>query len=173
MQNIFECTPTVLRSVATWESYAKNIKEIIMIRPLTNADEQLFMEMSREFYTSSAVCHPIPDEHHRLAFDHMMADDRYSRCYIAEQDGKAAGFMLISLTYSREAGGMAIWLEELYIRPEFRNSGLGGRFLDYIMTNYKDAKRFRLEMTHGNPAEHLYKRKGFKPFEYEQLVLDK
>ena len=144
-----------------------------MIRPLTNTDKELFIEMSTEFYTSSAVCHSIPAEHHTLAFDHMMEDDRYSRCYIAEHNGKEAGYMLISLTYSREAGGMAIWLEELYIRPEFRNMGIGGEFMDYIMTEYKDAKRFRLEMTHGNPAEHLYKRKGFEPFEYEQLVLDR
>lgn len=144
-----------------------------MIRPITKDDHQLFIDMSTEFYTSSAVCHSIPPEHHERAFWHMMEDDRYSRCYIAEHNGKAAGFMLISLTYSREAGGMAVWLEELYIRPEYRNAGLGGEFMDYILNEYKDAKRFRLEITSGNPAVHLYKRKGFEPFGYEQFILDR
>jgi len=144
-----------------------------MIRPLTRSDEQLFMELSAEFYSSSAVVHPIPEENHRSTFLHMLQDDRYSRCYFMEHEGKTAGFCLISLTYSREAGGMAIWLEELYIRPDFRNLGLGGEFMDYIMSEYSYAKRFRLEMTVGNPAEHLYIRKGFEPFPYQQFVMDK
>lgn len=144
-----------------------------MIRPLTQADKQLFIDMSCEFYSSSAVEHTIPENHHLLAFDHMMADNRYARCYISEQDGKPTGYMLISLTYSHEAGGMVVWLEELYIRPKYQSRGIGGEFIDYIMSNFKDAKRFRLEITHGNPAAHLYERKGFVPLPYEQMVCDR
>lgn len=144
-----------------------------MIRPLSENDYQLFIDMSTEFYNSSGVSHSIPKRHHHDAFCHMMEDDRYSHCYIYEHEGKAAGYMLLSLTYSREAGGMAVWLEELYIRPEYRSMGIGGELMDYLTAKYGDAKRFRLEITHGNPAEHLYSRKGFEPFGYAQMVLDK
>jgi hypothetical protein len=52
-------------------------------------------------------------------------------------------------------------------------AGLGGRILDLILAATPDAKRFRLELTTGNPAEHLYTRKGFERFPYEQMVYDR
>ncbi len=143
------------------------------IRPMTPDDRDTFKALSTEFYNSKAVSHPIPEEYHDRAFDHMMEDDRYSRCYFAEEQGTVIGYALLSLTYSREAGGMAVWIEELYIRPEYQGAGLGGRILDLILAAYPDAKRFRLELTTGNPAEHLYTRKGFERFPYEQMVYDR
>ena len=143
------------------------------IRPITPNDRNTFITLSTEFFNSTAVTHPIPPEYHVRAFEHMMADDRYSRCYFAETEGNIAGYVLISLTYSREAGGMAVWIEELYIRPEYRGIGLGGKIIDYILASHPDAKRFRLEITADNPAEHLYIRKGFERFHYEQFTLDR
>ena len=143
------------------------------IRPITPDDRDTFTALSAEFYNSTAVSHSVPPEYHARAFDHMMADDRYSRCYFAEEKGNIAGYALLSLTYSREAGGMAVWIEELYIRPEYRGMGLGGKIMDFVFDAYPQARRFRLEMTDGNPAEHLYTRKGFERFPYNQLVLDR
>lgn len=40
----------------------------------------------------------------------------YVAAYIAEHQGAPAGYGLVSLTYSNEAGGLVVWLEELYIR---------------------------------------------------------
>lgn len=141
-----------------------------MIRPLTITDRELFLTLSREFFSSDAVSHPIPEEYHTLAFEHLMESDNYAHCFIIEAGGKPAGYALTAVTYSREAGGMAVWIEELYIRPEFRGAGLGTKLMEFLAANYKDAKRFRLELTNGNPAEHLYKREGFSPFPYKQMV---
>jgi ribosomal protein S18 acetylase RimI-like enzyme len=90
-------------------------------------------------------------------------------------DGDAfAGYALISLTWSNEAGGISVLLEEAFIAPEYQGQGLGTAFLDFIEREYKDsAKRLRLEVTHSNiRAIRLYEKKGYERFDYLQMVKD-
>lgn len=58
--------------------------------------------------------------------------------------------------------------------PEFRGNGLGKEFFDYLETEYKSVSRFRLELEPGNEkAERLYRRLGFEPLDYRQMVKEK
>ncbi|MDR1485330.1 MAG: GNAT family N-acetyltransferase [Planctomycetaceae bacterium] len=47
---------------------------------------------------------------------------------IAEVSGKAAGFVLYYFTYSTFRGAKGIYVEDLFIRPEFRRNGIGTMF---------------------------------------------
>ena len=49
-----------------------------MIRKLTPCDREIFLSLSREFYTSDAVLHPIPEDYHTAAFEEMMRSDVYA-----------------------------------------------------------------------------------------------
>lgn len=81
---------------------------------------------------------------------------------------------VLAKTYSHECGGMVLWIEEIYIAPEFRGNGLGKEFFDYLETEYKSVSRFRLELEPGNEkAERLYRRLGFEPLDYRQMVKEK
>ena len=51
---------------------------------------------------------------------------------LLEQDGETAGYGLLSLKYSHEAGGLELWVEELYVRPAFRGRGLGHEFFAWL-----------------------------------------
>lgn len=50
-------------------------------------------------------------------------------CLIAEQDGAAVGFALFFTTYSTWLGKRGLWLEDLFVLPEFRERGVGGALL--------------------------------------------
>lgn len=78
----------------------------------------------------------------------------------------------MSLTYSNEAGGLVVWLEELYIRDFARGFGLGTELIGYIENQYRDrAVRFRLEVEEENHAAvRLYRRKGYTSLPYAQMV---
>ena len=77
----------------------------------------------------------------------------------------------MAITFSQEAGGKTVWLEELYIKPEFRNFGLGSEFFTFLAETEKDCKRFRLEVEDYNKkAIELYKRKGFSFLPYSQMI---
>ena len=45
--------------------------------------------------------------------------------FLARCDGKLAGYAIYFFTFSSFIGRAGIWLEDVYVRPEFRKRGLG------------------------------------------------
>ena len=143
-----------------------------MFRKITAADEAVYTELLREFYHSPAVLHPIPEEYYHRAFEEAVKDSPYAEAYLFEQDGQIAGYGTLAKTFSTEAGGLVIWLEEVYIRQEFRGSGLGSRFFRFIEEMYEGtAARLRLEVEPDNEAAiRLYTRLGYEALPYRQRI---
>lgn len=145
-----------------------------MIRKMTEKDRELYIKMAEEFYSSDAVLHPIPHENFEKTADEAMRSDAYCEIYLLECDGKAAGYGLTARTFSQEAGGQVLWVEEIYIREDFRSRGLGREFFSYLEENNKEKiTRFRLEVEEENArAIFLYKRLGYDLLNYKQMVKD-
>ena len=78
--------------------------------------------------------------------------------------GEILGYCQLSFTYSSEADGMVVLVEELYIKPAFQNLGVAKQVFDLIEEEYKGkAKRIRLECRPNNGhAMHVYKKFGFE-----------
>jgi GNAT superfamily N-acetyltransferase len=53
-------------------------------------------------------------------------------CLIAERDSAAVGFALFFTTYSTWIGKRGLWLEDLFVLPEFRRDGAGSALLRRI-----------------------------------------
>jgi GNAT superfamily N-acetyltransferase len=51
----------------------------------------------------------------------------FARC-----DGKLAGYAIYFFTFSSFIGRPGIWLEDLYVRPEFRKRGLGRGLMEAV-----------------------------------------
>ena len=82
------------------------------------------------------------------------------------------GYGLLSLKYSHEAGGLELWVEELYVRPAFRGRGLGHEFFAWLrgLAAAEHIRRIRLETEPENErAAALYARMGFSPLGYCQM----
>lgn len=66
-----------------------------------------------------------------------------------------------------------MWIEEIYVRPEFRQKGLGKTFFE-ALDRIQPAARYRLEIEPDNQrAERLYRSLGFEPLPYRQMVKDR
>ena len=143
-----------------------------MLRKLKKEDRALFLQLSQEFYDSPAVAHPVPRAFHERAFEELMRSEEYAVCYLLTDDETPAGYALLQKTYSREAGGMCIWIDEIYLRPAFRGKGLGKEFFAFAET--LGAARLRLEAEPDNArAIKLYTALGFHPLPYLQMIKDK
>ena len=141
-------------------------------RKIEQKDKDVFLQMSREFYNSPAVIAPIKEEYHVNAFNELMRSRDYLECYMIECDGKSAGFGLLNFAYCHEAGGKIVWIEEIYIREEFRGRGIGTKFFELVKNNHP-ANRYRLEVEKENErAVKLYKSLGYDFLEYDQMILD-
>ncbi|MBQ2687355.1 MAG: GNAT family N-acetyltransferase [Clostridia bacterium] len=137
-----------------------------MIRKIELKDKAVYIKMAGDFYNSSAVLSPVPTVNFENTFDELMKSDTYAEAFIFEFNETIAGYGLIAKTYSQEVGGTVIWIEEIYVKEDFRNQGLGSEFINYVKENIP-AKRYRLETEPENiKAQELYKRHGFKRFNY-------
>ena len=143
-----------------------------MIRKVTEADRHSYIEMVKSFYNSEAVCHEIPISHIEAAFNEMMRSDVYMEGFMLELNRETAGYANIAKTFSCEGGGLTVWIEELFILPQFRCKGLGRELFAFLEQHYGSSlARMRLEVTDENErAAKLYRALGFEPLEYRQLV---
>ena len=145
----------------------------MMIRRITKQDKEQYLALATAFYRSEAVLHPVPNAHIAAAFDEMVRSDCYLEGYLFEHEGNAAGFGLIAKTFSQEAGGLVVWIEDLFVLPQYRSSGVGRAFFDHLFRVHADAKRFRLEVTKDNRAIALYERLGFTALDYQSMVFER
>ena len=133
-----------------------------MIRKFVPEDREDYIRFSTEFYNSSAVDKPVPREHFEQGFDEMMRSDVYVQGYMLVCDGNNVGYCVTMKTYSVEAGGITIWIDELFVLEEYRSKGLGRELFKL--------RRIRLEVELENGrAISLYKKMGFEPAPYDGM----
>ena len=72
-----------------------------MFRNAEEKDFALYMELAQEFYHSPAVMHPIPAQYMENTFREAMRSDVYIILRILEVDGEAAGYAILSRSFSR------------------------------------------------------------------------
>lgn len=147
----------------------------LVIRPFIETDRNAFFTMVKKFYAPPAVLHFPSDEVMMSSFDASLGMPEFVKGYMFEYGGKTAGYAIVSMKFETEVGGIAAWIEELFVEEEFRNCGIGTGFFDFLKNEFKGKiKRIRLEVGDENDgAKKLYERLGFEFLDYKQMVIDK
>lgn len=84
-------------------------------------------------------------------------------CLIAEFDGQPAGFAFYFFNYSTWMGRPGIYLEDLFVHPEFRGKGIGKALLKKVaeIAVEKGCRRMQWEVLDWNtPAVDFYRAMG-------------
>lgn len=84
-------------------------------------------------------------------------------CLIAEQDGVPAGFAFYFFNYSTWLGRPGLYLEDLFVLPEFRGHGIGKALLQRVaaIAVEKNCPRLQWEVLNWNtPAIEFYRAMG-------------
>lgn len=140
-----------------------------MIRPMTAEDKESVLEMMRVFYASPAVFSNGSEEIFAADIETCVSGSPYLEGYILEDAGKTQGYAMVAKSFSTEFGRKCIWIEDIYIKEEFRGLGIGKLFFDFITEKYTGCL-FRLEVEEENaPALALYKKCGFTVLPYTQM----
>jgi ribosomal protein S18 acetylase RimI-like enzyme len=93
----------------------------------------------------------LESEHHLLLVGHI--------------DGQQAGVVAASQFLSIKFPGPALWIEELYVRPEFRRTGLGRKLVEALVevAEAQGIQGIELEAYRMNTAASvLYRSLGFQ-----------
>lgn len=147
----------------------------IEIRNFYSDDRTVFFDMVKKFYAPPAVLHFPSEEVMMSSFDAAIEMPELVKGYMFEFGGTPAGYAIVSMKFETEVGGMAAWIEELFVEEAFRGLGIGSRFFKFLQSEFKGKiKRIRLEVGDENDgAKRLYERLGFEPLDYRQMVIDK
>ena len=137
---------------------------MLNLRPAQPADAPLILAFIRELaeYEKEPAAAVATEE--ALLRDGF-GPQPYFQCLIAEWDGKPAGFALYFFQYSTWEGRPALYLEDLFVRPEFRKNGIGRAFFTRLaqIAVEKHCTRFQWEVLDWNqPAIDFYESLGAK-----------
>ena len=98
------------------------------VREASEGDVPLILTFIRELADYEKLSHEVVATEEGLR-ESLFAGRRYAEVLIAEHDGAPAGFALYFHNFSTFLGKPGIYLEDVYVRPEFRGTGIGRQLL--------------------------------------------
>ena len=142
------------------------------IRKLQKTDFDTVLSMMLVFYASDALLIHPSEAVLRKTLSDALADTPYLEAFGFEEAGSLAGYGMVAMSYSTEAGGLCAWIEDIYIEPQHRGKGFGTSFLTFVEERYGSrVARIRLEAEPENErAMVVYHKAGFEILGYTELV---
>lgn len=140
-----------------------------IIRPMVEKDKAYVREMMRTFYASPAVLSNGSEEIFDNDIENCVNSSPYLEGYIFEAEKEIQGYAMVAKSFSTEFGKPCIWIEDLYLKPEYRSLGIGSEFFKFIENKYPDTV-LRLEVEHDNErAIKVYKKCGYEVLPYMEM----
>lgn len=139
------------------------------IRKIKKEDKLGVIEMMRVFYSSDAVFTSGSDEIFESDVDECLSDSPFLTGYVFELGEELAGYAMTAHSFSTEFGKPCVWIEDLYIKEEYRGRGIGTAFFAFVENEYPTAL-LRLEAeTENRGAIALYEKCGFSCLPYLEM----
>ena len=91
---------------------------------------------------------------------------RIAEVVFAEEEGIETGFVLFFYNFSTFMGKAGLYIEDLYVKPEYRGKGYGKALINYVIQRARKEGLGRVEWTcldWNEPAREFYKSLGAVP----------
>jgi GNAT superfamily N-acetyltransferase len=97
-----------------------------------------------------------------LLNESLFGERPYAEVILAEIDKEPVGFALFFFNFSTFLGQPGLYIEDLYVKPEFRSRGIGKELLKHCATITKERNCGRMEwwVLKWNPARKFYENLG-------------
>jgi ribosomal protein S18 acetylase RimI-like enzyme len=101
-----------------------------LIRLATLSDIDTLVGLMQQFHGESGVS--ISPHSTSRAFEALLDDSRLGQVWMIEYDGHPAGFVVLTIGFSMEHGGLRGFVNDFFVAPQFRNRGLGHAALEEV-----------------------------------------
>ena len=135
------------------------------IRFAAEDDVPLILALIRELAEYERLSHEVVATEETLR-DSLFGERRVAEALLASVGGDPAAFALFFHNFSTFLGKPGVYLEDLYVRPKFRGSGVGRALLVRIAGLAKERNCGRLEwsvLDWNEPAIGFYRSIGASP----------
>ena len=134
----------------------------LSIRSATHADLALIAQFIRDLADYEKLAHEVRFDEGALG-EKLFGARPYAEVVIGEIDGTPQGFALFFHNFSTFEGRPGIYLEDLFVRPDARGSGLGKALLAHLaqLCVQRDCARLEWSVLDWNaPSIGFYKSLG-------------
>ncbi|WP_459201137.1 GNAT family N-acetyltransferase [Methanococcus sp. CF] len=136
----------------------------INIRPTTVSDVSLILKFIKELakYENLEDSVLATEE---IIKESLFGKKQYAEALIVEARSEPVGLVLFFHNFSTFLGKPGIYIEDLYIKEEFRGMGLGKKIFEYLSNLAKERNCGRIEwvVLDWNPARKFYEKMGAVP----------
>jgi GNAT superfamily N-acetyltransferase len=135
---------------------------MLSIRPATSKDAALIVQFVRDLAEYERDPKAAVATEKDFLRDGFGADPKFQVVF-AEWEGKPAGFALFFYNYSTWQGRPGLYLEDLFVKPEFRGEGIGKALLLHLakIAVENNCGRYQWQVLDWNePAIQFYKSLG-------------
>ena len=142
------------------------------MRRATLEDVESLVALMSEFYAESD--YRLDPRRAAEAFRSLIADGRLGHAWLLESGREAVGYLVVTLGFSMEYGGPDAFVDDLYIRPQYRGLGIGTQALEEARTFCvaSGVRAVHIEVGHDNAAaKALYRKVGFEDTKRQLLTL--
>jgi GNAT superfamily N-acetyltransferase len=136
------------------------------------ADSAVLVEMMAEFYAEAS--YPLNRRRAHAAFDELLQNPAYGRVWILHESGRDVGYVVLTLAYSMEYGGLSAFIDDFYVRATERGRGLGQEALAEVrrVAAEMGVRAIHLEVGRENDAaQAVYRKTGFVGNDRQLLTL--
>jgi GNAT superfamily N-acetyltransferase len=140
-------------------------KALLEIAPATRADVPLILALIGELADYEKLGHEAVASEESVA-SALFGDQPTAEAVIARTAGNCAGFALFFHNFSTFAGKPGLYLEDLFVRPEFRGRAIGKALLTHLaaLAVARGCARFDWQVLDWNqPARDFYESLGARP----------
>lgn len=103
----------------------------LTLRPATPADVSVLFDLIKALAEYEKLSDAVVGNEEALR-EHLFGDRPYIEAILADWDGETAGFALFFHNYSTFLTQPGIYLEDLFVLPEYRRRGIGKAILSYL-----------------------------------------
>ena len=134
----------------------------LILRPAEPVDVPVLFRLIQALAEYEKLSHAVTGNADALS-EHLFGDRPYAEAILAEYAGQAVGFALFFHNYSTFLTQPGIYLEDLFVLPEYRRQSIGKAILSYLATLAVKRGCGRLEwsvLDWNEPAIAFYRRMG-------------
>ncbi|MEM8777465.1 MAG: GNAT family N-acetyltransferase [Cyanobacteria bacterium P01_G01_bin.49] len=140
---------------------ASNLENLI-IRPANPADVAALFSLIQALAEYEQLSHQVTGTPQTLE-KHLFGEKPYGEAIIAEWQEKSVGFALFFSNYSTFLTKPGLYIEDIYVLPDYRRQGIGKALLSYVakLALERDAGRLEWSVLDWNkPAIKFYQGMG-------------
>lgn len=134
----------------------------VLLRPATLEDISVLFQLIQALAKYEKLSHEVTGNAETLKH-HLFGSPRYAEAILAEIEGKAVGFALFFYNYSTFLTRPGMYLEDLFVLPEYRRQGIGKSLITYLAELAVSRGYGRLEwsvLDWNQPAINFYEKIG-------------